>query len=147
MAQPDFTEEEQTAVAAALRRLIDEDKFPFSPRLKPLKSALAKLAPPRPKAPPPPIASRDSASAPDHGTGPCRPPQQEYRRRSRHQPAHRRKPSRRDREENRLEFHSGAGKSGACRCLERRRQAVRPTVSQIGAHRCLERRGGAKRLT
>jgi hypothetical protein len=31
--------------AAALRKLIDEDKFPFSPRLKPLKSALAKLDP------------------------------------------------------------------------------------------------------
>jgi hypothetical protein len=30
-------------VVAALRKLVAEDKFPFSPRLKPLKSALAKL--------------------------------------------------------------------------------------------------------
>jgi hypothetical protein len=56
MPKPDLTDAEQTAVAAALRRLIDEDKFPFSPRLTPLKSALAKLAPPKPRAaPPPPI--------------------------------------------------------------------------------------------
>ena len=50
----DLTDEEQTAVTAALRKLIAEDRFPFSPRLKPLKSALAKLAPPKLKAPPPP---------------------------------------------------------------------------------------------
>ena len=56
MPKLDLTDEEQTAVAAAMRRLIDEDKFPFSPRLAPLKSALAKLDPPKPKAlPPPPI--------------------------------------------------------------------------------------------
>jgi len=59
----DLTDEEQTAVVAALRRLIDEDKFPFSPRLKPLKSALAKLAPPKAKAAPkPPIAGASEAA-------------------------------------------------------------------------------------
>jgi hypothetical protein len=63
MPKIDFTEEEQTAIAAALRRLIDEDKFPFSPRLKPLKSALAKLAPPKAKAPrKPPIAGASEAA-------------------------------------------------------------------------------------
>jgi hypothetical protein len=35
-----------SSAGGALRRLIDDDKFPFSPRLKPLKSALAKLDPP-----------------------------------------------------------------------------------------------------
>ena len=58
MPKLDLTDEEQTAVAAALRRLIDEDKFPFAPRLKPLKSPLAKLDPkpvkPRTELPPPP---------------------------------------------------------------------------------------------
>jgi hypothetical protein len=41
MPTPDLTDEELPAVAAALRKLIDEDKFPFSPRLKPLKSGQA----------------------------------------------------------------------------------------------------------
>ncbi len=60
---PDLTDEEQTAVGAALRKLIDEDKFPFSEQLRPLKSALAKLTPPRPKAPPPsPIAGASEAA-------------------------------------------------------------------------------------
>jgi len=45
MPQFDLTDEEQAAIAAALGKLIAEDKFPFSPRLKPLKSALAKLDP------------------------------------------------------------------------------------------------------
>lgn len=46
---PDLTEEKHAAVVAALRELIADDKFPLSPRLKPLKSALAKMAlqPPR----------------------------------------------------------------------------------------------------
>jgi hypothetical protein len=45
MPKPDLTEEEQAAVAAALRKLIAEDKFPFSPRLRPLKSGLAEAEP------------------------------------------------------------------------------------------------------
>jgi hypothetical protein len=52
MPTPDLTDEEQAAVAAALRKLIAEDKFPYSPRLKPLKSALAKLDPKPPNPPP-----------------------------------------------------------------------------------------------
>jgi hypothetical protein len=42
---PDLTDEEHAAIVAALRKLIAEDRFPLSPRLKPLKSALAKLDP------------------------------------------------------------------------------------------------------
>src|SRR4051812_9107609 len=46
MSTQDLTQEELTAVAEALRRMIDADRFPLAPRLRPLKSALAKLDPP-----------------------------------------------------------------------------------------------------
>jgi hypothetical protein len=54
MSQIDLTDEEHAAVARALRKAIDEDQFPLSPRLKSLKSALAKLAPQPAKKPLPP---------------------------------------------------------------------------------------------
>jgi hypothetical protein len=42
---------------------MDGDKFPYSPRLKPFKTALAKFDPPKPKAPPPPpIADASEAT-------------------------------------------------------------------------------------
>jgi hypothetical protein len=41
----DFSDDEHAAVTAAVRRSIAEDKYPMSPRLAPLKSALAKLDP------------------------------------------------------------------------------------------------------
>jgi hypothetical protein len=45
---------ELAAVAAAVRRMIEEDRFPRAPRLDPLRSAPAKLDPktPPPKEPP-----------------------------------------------------------------------------------------------
>jgi hypothetical protein len=57
----DLTDDELAAVTAAIRRLIDEDRFPHAPRLDRLRSALAKLDaapkltpdPPLPKTPPP----------------------------------------------------------------------------------------------
>jgi hypothetical protein len=45
MPPPELTPEERDAVVAALRKLINEDPFPYAPRLKPLKGALAKLSP------------------------------------------------------------------------------------------------------
>ena len=45
MTPEQFTDEERAALARALRQLIDADRFPMAPRLKPLKSALAKLDP------------------------------------------------------------------------------------------------------
>ena len=56
----DLTDDELAAVTAAIRRLIDEDRFPYAPRLDPLRSAFAKLDtapkltpdPPLPKTPP-----------------------------------------------------------------------------------------------
>jgi hypothetical protein len=53
----DFSDDEHAAVTAALRQIAD-DKFPLSPRLAPLKSALAKLDPasaPKPLAERPPL--------------------------------------------------------------------------------------------
>lgn len=41
----DFTDEEHAALTAAARKAVDEDRYPLSPRLGPLRSALAKLDP------------------------------------------------------------------------------------------------------
>jgi hypothetical protein len=56
----DLTDGELAAVTATVRRAIEDDRFPHTPRLDPLRSALAKLEPatapkpsPQPKAPPP----------------------------------------------------------------------------------------------
>jgi hypothetical protein len=54
-AMPTFTlsDDEHAAVTAAIRRAIEEDRFPRAPRLDPLRSALAKLDPaPPPQEPP-----------------------------------------------------------------------------------------------
>lgn len=45
MPQENFTPEERAAVAKLLRATITTDPYPLAPRLKPLKSALAKLDP------------------------------------------------------------------------------------------------------
>jgi hypothetical protein len=58
MPKVELTDEELAAVTAAVRRTIAEDKFPFAPRLAPLKSALSKLDPasaPKPRTAPPPL--------------------------------------------------------------------------------------------
>jgi hypothetical protein len=53
-----LTDDELAAVTAALRRAIEDDRFPHAPRLDPLRAALEKLEAaaepsPPPKAPPP----------------------------------------------------------------------------------------------
>jgi hypothetical protein len=64
----DLTDEELAAVASAVRRTLDEDRYPLAPRLGPLRSALAKLnpasAPKPPPAPKPPLPE-----APARGRG------------------------------------------------------------------------------
>ena len=40
-----LTDDEFVAVTAAIRRAIEDDRFPRAPRLDPLRSALAKLEP------------------------------------------------------------------------------------------------------
>jgi hypothetical protein len=58
----DLTDDEFAAVTAAVRRSLENDRFPRAPRLYPLRSALAKLEPataPRPNlAPEGPAASQ-----------------------------------------------------------------------------------------
>ena len=39
----DLTDDEHAAVTAAIRRAIEEDRFPHAPRLDPLRAALAKF--------------------------------------------------------------------------------------------------------
>ena len=39
----DLTDDELAAVTAAVRRAIEDDKFPRAPRLDPLRAALGKL--------------------------------------------------------------------------------------------------------
>jgi hypothetical protein len=52
----DLPADELAAVAAAIRGLIEDDRFPHAPRLDPLRAALARLdaaSKPAPEAPPP----------------------------------------------------------------------------------------------
>ena len=51
-----FTDDELAAVTAALRRLVEDDRFPHAPRLDPLKAALGKLDAAAPEPTPPPKA-------------------------------------------------------------------------------------------
>jgi hypothetical protein len=47
----DFTDDELGAVTAAIRRAIEDDRFPHAPRLDPLRAALGKFkAAPEPAA-------------------------------------------------------------------------------------------------
>ena len=51
-----LTQDEKTALAALLRRTIDADRYPLSPRISTLRDILAKLQPPKPApAPLPPL--------------------------------------------------------------------------------------------
>ena len=58
-----LTDEELAAVTAAIRRTIEDDRFPRAPRLDPLRAALGKFEAastpePTPKAPPPAKAAK-----------------------------------------------------------------------------------------
>ncbi len=50
----DLTDDEAAALAAHLRRTIENDRFPLAPRLAPLRAILDKLVPPAPPYQPPP---------------------------------------------------------------------------------------------
>jgi hypothetical protein len=51
-----LTDDEKTALVVLLKRVVDEDHYPFSPRIRTLKGILAKLQPPQPvRAPLPPL--------------------------------------------------------------------------------------------
>jgi hypothetical protein len=54
----DLTGDEAAALARHLREALDYARYPFAPRLDPLKSILAKLDPPKPRPEPlPPLKS------------------------------------------------------------------------------------------
>ena len=64
----DFTDDELAAVAAAIRRAIEDDQFPHAPRLDPLRAALANFdatpeLTPLPTAPPPKSTSGRAAKS------------------------------------------------------------------------------------
>jgi hypothetical protein len=55
----DLTDDEALALAQLLRRTIDDDRYPMTPRLAPFKAISAKLDPPKPlPATPPPLRGR-----------------------------------------------------------------------------------------
>jgi hypothetical protein len=60
-----LTDDEKVALVALLKRTIDEDRYPLSPRICTLRGILAKLQPPKPAPLPlPPL----KAYAPPRGT-------------------------------------------------------------------------------
>jgi hypothetical protein len=59
----DLSDDETAALAQLLRRTINDDPYPLSPRLSPLKAILAKLNPPQPPSgSSPPFQARDAPS-------------------------------------------------------------------------------------
>jgi hypothetical protein len=60
-----LTDDEKTALTALLKRTIDADHYPLSPRIRVLRGILARLEPPKPApAPQPPL----KAYAPPRGS-------------------------------------------------------------------------------
>jgi hypothetical protein len=61
----DLSDDEAAALAQLLRRTINDDPYPLSPRLAPLKVILAKLDPPLPR-PGEPLPPLPVGAAPKH---------------------------------------------------------------------------------
>jgi hypothetical protein len=60
----DLSDDEAAALSQLLRHTINDDPFPLSPRLAPLKAILAKLNPPQPPSGTAvPLQARDAPSA------------------------------------------------------------------------------------
>jgi hypothetical protein len=53
-----LTDDEKSVLVALLKRIIDEDRYPLSPRIGTLRSILAKLEGPKPAPAPLPPAKR-----------------------------------------------------------------------------------------
>jgi hypothetical protein len=51
----DLTEEDTSALLAELDRIIENDRYPFSPRIRTLKEIRAKIRPEPPREPLPPV--------------------------------------------------------------------------------------------
>ena len=60
----DLSDDEAAALAQLLGRTINDEPYPLSPRLVPLRAILAKLKPPQqPSGSAPPLQARDAPSA------------------------------------------------------------------------------------
>lgn len=59
----DLTDAERDELVRALRRIVDNDQFQLSPRIRRLRQILDKLEPPPPKAEPIPRRSRRQSPA------------------------------------------------------------------------------------
>src|SRR5579884_1481238 len=71
---PELSPEEREALVAHLREHIASHRYPFSPTLRPLKSALAKLSPPEPSPTPyPPVVNKYPTPASKKKRAPKRP--------------------------------------------------------------------------
>jgi hypothetical protein len=70
----DLTDDEHAAVTAAIKRAIEEDRFPSAPRLDPLRSALAKLDPAAAAALRRPQTAKTAKPTPHTAHTPKRPP-------------------------------------------------------------------------
>ena len=64
----DLTDDECVAVTAAIRRAIEDDRFPRAPRLDPLRAALAKFDAAPKLTPEPQTAAAKGAAATGKGT-------------------------------------------------------------------------------
>ena len=60
-----LTADEKLALVSALKRSIDEDRYPLSPRVRTLEAILARLQPPKPA--PAPLPPRKHYEPPSKG--------------------------------------------------------------------------------
>jgi hypothetical protein len=51
----DLSDEEAAALIRELHKIVENDRYPFSPRIRTLGAVLAKLRPEPPREPPPPL--------------------------------------------------------------------------------------------
>ena len=66
-----LTDDEKTALAALLKRTIDADRYPLSPRIGQLRGILAKMEPPKPAPTPlPPLKAYARLAARQGSAGP-----------------------------------------------------------------------------
>ena len=65
----DLTDDEYAALTAAIRRVIDADRFPHAPRLDPLRAALGRLEAASEPTPAPKPAQQDPKAPPSAKAG------------------------------------------------------------------------------
>jgi hypothetical protein len=72
----ELSDDESTALARLLRRAIDDDKYPLSPRIRLIQRILDKIEPPPVRETPPPLKGQateiTAAASPDDGRATAR---------------------------------------------------------------------------